>query len=347
LISGVEFTDYVETNILEPLGMNSSGFEQPISPIALSNAAQGYYVSDKDEFVPMNLNYLVPYPAGSFYTTGLDITKFMLTQLNGGNYNNHSLLNETTIQHMQERQFSHHPQLEGFCYGFYEYPDTDFRAIHHAGDLYGFASELMLFPEYKFGYFISQNSVGTGLRDVFNAVFTDAFLPDSYLPPQPTEDFESRKHLYNGLFWHTRYPHEFYEDYADSIPLSSINLSVNVESNLLITNITQFDQSFLLEWVEIEPFLFQINGTNVNLVLHLEEGRIKYIFFGLSSYERHEILAPSTTTTTEVNTSTTTDVTSTSETTTPTSSSSIEIGGLSLLIGIVTLYLKRKTEKNR
>ncbi len=338
LITGVSFHEYVKCNILDPLGMNSSGFEQPILPIPLSNAAQGYYVSNESTFIPMDLYYLNPYPAGSFYTTGADISKFMLAHLNNGTYNNQSILNGSTVQYMHARQFSHHPQLEGFCYGFYEYIDRDIRAIHHAGDLYGFASELMLFPQYKFGYFISQNSVGTGLRDVFTELFINEFFPGgSYLPPQSTDDFEDRMDLYKGTFWHTRYPHEHYEEYSDDLPFSSIELSVDENSNLLLTNLTQFDQSSLLEWVEIEPFLFQYKEAEIKLVLHPVNGVIKYIFFGLSSYERHEDSSTSIT-----HASDTALTSESTETTDLTITSSTGFGLFCLLIGLSVLFFRRK-----
>ncbi len=345
LIAGVPFSQYVNTSILDPLGMNSSGFEQPFSPKSFTNFAQGYVISNESEFEPMDLYYFSPYPAGSFYTTGRDISKFMLAHLNNGTYNNQSILNETTIHFMHEKQFSHHPQLEGFCYGFYEYFANDIRAIHHAGDLYGFASELMLFPDYNFGYFISQNSVGNGLRDYFTAVFVNEFLPGEYSSPVSTSDFKDRMHLYTGTYWHTRYPHELYEQYKESIPFSSIDLLVNEYLNLLLTNITQFGQSYLIEWVEIEPFLFQYSGRDTKLLLYPENEEIKYIFFGLSAYERHLDEVPPTSISPTSNTSLTTEISETATTDTSTSTST-DFGFFYLLLGLSILLIKRKRRRN-
>ncbi|PWI46557.1 hypothetical protein CEE45_16145, partial [Candidatus Heimdallarchaeota archaeon B3_Heim] len=333
LIAGVPFSDYVKSNILEPLGMNSSGFEQPMPPITLSDAAQGYSVSNESNFVPIDLYYLIPYPAGAFYTTGADISRFMLAHLNGGTYNNQSVLNESTVQYMHARQFSHHPQLEGFCYGFYEYIEPDFRAIHHAGDLYGFASELMLFPEQRFGYFISQNSVGTGLREVFTAVFVNEFLPSTYDPPQSTDDFQDRMDLYTGTFWHTRYPHENYEEFKEVIPISSIVLSIDENSAILLTNLTEGEVSIMIEWIEIEPFLFQLDGTDIKLALQIVDGNIKYIFLGISSYERQEVEHTST------------SFTPFSSTTHPTTQSTPFITLVALLISLNILIVKRRIKK--
>jgi CubicO group peptidase (beta-lactamase class C family) len=306
-ITNSSFEQYVQSNIFDPLGMNSSGFEQPITPQHLQDFAQGYFLED-NELKPMELCYFMAYPAGSLYTTAQDMTKFITAHLNQGEYNHSRILNSSTIQLMQKLQFTHHPQLGGYCYGFYEYIDhiaQNITAIHHAGDLYGFASELVLFPELRLGFFLSSNGVSTGLREVFLATFYDTFFPTPPPIPIPTQDFLDRKHLFEGIYWYNRYPHEKYEqgEYSDSIPYSSIELSVDESAETLVTTIREKGEGYSLAWIEIEPFLFQYPGSDTKLALILVEGQVQYIATGLAIYERQWIDYTSITLTSSLTTS--------------------------------------------
>ena len=63
-ISGMSFSEYVERNILSPLGMSRSKFRQPL-PIDLApDLANGYYFSE-GEYVRAGFEYVVAYPVGS------------------------------------------------------------------------------------------------------------------------------------------------------------------------------------------------------------------------------------------------------------------------------------------
>ncbi len=343
VITGVQFDQYVKINIFDPLGMNSSGFKQPIHPNYLEDLAPGYYLED-GELTPLEpLLYFMAYPAGSLYTTASDMSKFIIAHLNEGIYNNSRILNSTTIHLMQSLQFTHHPRLGGYCYGFYEYIDhveQNITTIHHAGDLYGFASELVLIPELKLGFFLSHNSISSGFREYFLASFYDRFFPSLLPQPVPTQDFSERKHLYEGIYWFNRYPHEKYEqgEFTDSIPYSTVELSVNEPSETLKTTFIEFGETYDAEWVEIEPFLFQLPQTDVKMALIPIDNNIQYIVLGLAVYERQEIDHSSTI----QSTSPTTSVeTTTSKTRFP------ELMFLLIPLSFILLYRKKRMIRNK
>ncbi len=340
VISGINFDQYVKINIFDPLGMNSSGFEQPFSSSHLEDFAQGYYFED-EEPIPLELYYFMAYPAGSLYTTASDMSKFIVAHLNGGVYNNSRILNTSTIQLMQSRQFTHHPQLGGYCYGFYEYIDhinQNISIIHHAGDLYGFASDLVLFPELNFGFFLSHNSVGTGFREVFLAALFDTFFPTPSTVPIPTDDFMDRKQLYQGIYWYNRYPHEKYEqgEYSDVIPYSTIELSVNESAATLITVINEQGETISVDWIEIEPFLFQLPETDTKLLLVPIDDKIQYIILGLAVYERQD---------TDDSSLTTTSFQSTTTETTHSKANFTNIGIIFYAVIILVFLSKRRKRK--
>jgi CubicO group peptidase (beta-lactamase class C family) len=136
-VTGKPFPQYVEEEILAPLGMNHSTFWRDLPPTLEDDLVTEYSI-DKDS----NLHPLVidPYgleydPAGSLKTTALDISYFMRAHLNNGSFDSNQILEESTAQEMHTRHFSHHPNLDGFAHGFFELTINGKRIISHGGSV--------------------------------------------------------------------------------------------------------------------------------------------------------------------------------------------------------------------
>ncbi len=175
-ISGLSFVDYVNQNILEPLGMNRSSFLLP--PELAPDLATGYFLSGGVN-QPRSFDYLYNIaPAASLNATANDMARFMIAHLQKGKFENHRVLREETAQKMQAQQFAHHQQKDGVCFGFFEDYFNNRRFIRHSGLWGGFASLLFLYPEGNMGFFVSMNSnAGTEVHRNLAAEFTDTFLP--------------------------------------------------------------------------------------------------------------------------------------------------------------------------
>ncbi len=99
-ITETTLIDYIATNILDPLGMTNT--KNDISEYAYEKLAVPY------KWIPeIEVNEVQPYynaslipGAGGFYSTVEDMSKFMLTHLNQGEYNGIRILNETSIELM-------------------------------------------------------------------------------------------------------------------------------------------------------------------------------------------------------------------------------------------------------
>src|SRR5580704_5613564 len=83
LISGIPFDQYVDQNVLKPLGMTRSSFHQPPPSNLLSEMAVGYVFRDGN-YQPVPLDYLNDAPAGALITTATDMARFMIVHLEGG-----------------------------------------------------------------------------------------------------------------------------------------------------------------------------------------------------------------------------------------------------------------------
>lgn len=176
-VSGMPWADYVETHILEPLGMEFSSIRQPLQDTLSANMSQGYrwqagrYQLQPFEFVPLA-------PAGGASASAGDMSRFLLTYLNGGELDGVRILQPETVALMQQGLYQSDPRLSSALHGFYESNKNGQRIFGHGGDTIWFHSEFMLMPESKLGLFISTNTDTGGLvrRDLIYALL-DRFFP--------------------------------------------------------------------------------------------------------------------------------------------------------------------------
>jgi hypothetical protein len=172
-ISGMPFAQYVHERILQPLEMYHSSFEVP-SNVA-GDVATGYRYRTEDVYDPLPPEYLNIPPAGQLVATATDMANFMIAHLQDGRFKNRHILGEAGAQQMHQRQFAHHPQLPGWCYGFNEGYKNGRRIIGHAGGISGIWSYLLLVPGDGVGLFVSQNG-GDFLAPTLINAFMDKFF---------------------------------------------------------------------------------------------------------------------------------------------------------------------------
>ncbi|HKJ39009.1 MAG TPA: serine hydrolase domain-containing protein [Anaerolineales bacterium] len=199
-ISGVSFEQYMAGNILSPLGMDSSTFDQHLSDEMIGRLATGYeYQDGLQEEVP--LLYIRYGPAGGLRTTAADMNHFMLALLNGGEYNGARIMDEQTVQMMFTQQFAPDPSMAGITYGLFEHFHNGQRALLRDGDGVGTRSRMVLFPEQKMGFFISYNSGDSNLRlNLVNAIIDRYFPSENSSTPMPMNGYRERAATFSGTY---------------------------------------------------------------------------------------------------------------------------------------------------
>jgi hypothetical protein len=136
-------------------------------------------------------------PAGDLYTSGLDMAHFMIAHLQHGAFGGATVLQPETIARMHARQFSNHPDLDGWCFGFMERTEGGVRTIGHGGSWNGFGTEVILVPDANFGLFVSttRDNDMRFFDRLMSAVF-DRYFPASATPVAvAATDDESRGDL--------------------------------------------------------------------------------------------------------------------------------------------------------
>lgn len=183
-VSGKPFDEYIAANILEPLGMSHTTFDQPL-PASLQPLMSNGYALASGKAKPYE--FVQAWPAGSVATSAIDMTHFMIAHLQNGAYNGAHILRPETAQLMHARAFASNPAMNAMALGFYEETRNGHRIIGHGGDTVYFHSDLHLILDANVGFFVSYNSAGKG--EVSNRTelfeqFLDRYFP--YQIPQAT-----------------------------------------------------------------------------------------------------------------------------------------------------------------
>ncbi|MGE3804082.1 MAG: serine hydrolase, partial [Gemmataceae bacterium] len=152
------FAKYVKRRVLEPLEMRTSAFEP--QPDVVKNLAKAQMWTYHGREFPAPTFELGMAPAGSMYSTVLDLGHFLSVLFEGGK----PVLKPESLKEMLTPQFAKEGDKEGFGIGFHLTEFQGKRRAGHGGAIYGFATELSFLPEEKLGVVVVTS------RDVANAV---------------------------------------------------------------------------------------------------------------------------------------------------------------------------------
>ncbi|ASA19492.1 hypothetical protein B9T62_00670 [Paenibacillus donghaensis] len=156
--AGESLEAYMQEHLFRPLEMDSAALslaeDSPGMPISYDYTEKGYQ--------KISYQYLNIQGSGDLSLTPLDFAPYMIAHLNEGRYKNQSILSPSAIQQMHELQFTAHPLLDGFGYGFFRGElKNGLPMIYHTGEVEGFVSEMALIPSEKLGIFIVVNTANS------------------------------------------------------------------------------------------------------------------------------------------------------------------------------------------
>ncbi len=144
-----DFAGILQRDVLAPLGMLASGFES--TDALRSRLATPYmWTLDGREFEAPAFA-LGMAPAGSMYSTVVDLGRFMSALFAGGRGPGGSVIEEATLEQMWTPQFQPAGTTEGAGLGFFVGALDGARIVRHGGAIYGFATELIAMPDEQLG----------------------------------------------------------------------------------------------------------------------------------------------------------------------------------------------------
>ena len=159
---GEAFPSYLKHSVLEPLGMTRSSFE-PDKEI-IDDLARAYMWTWYGSVFDAPTFELGMAPAGSMYSTVIDLSRFMSALFAGGRGSNGRILQGETLEEMWTPQFADSGQRTGIGIGFNISELDGRRRVSHGGAIYGFATELSALPDERLG------AVAITTKDVSDAL---------------------------------------------------------------------------------------------------------------------------------------------------------------------------------
>ncbi len=168
LFTGKPYDEYVTEKVLKPLEMNLSTFT--LTPEIQDKLAQGYKRAGGSEKplipVPSYLLGTMPEdPAGSMYSTVLDLANFVIMNMNGGSFKGRRVLKEDTINEMHTLQAPSGNSRSGMGLTWFYNIHDEHVMLNHTGGLPDFTNNICFYPDQKVGVcWLSNLQDGSGWR---------------------------------------------------------------------------------------------------------------------------------------------------------------------------------------
>ena len=170
-VTGEPFADYLRREVLEPLGMTASSFTP--EPDITGNLAHGWmWGVDRGPFDAPTFE-LGMAPAGSMYSTVLDLARFMSAMFRRGEGVNGRVLGTDALEAMWGPQFAEEATRAGYGLGFSVRERFGERWLGHGGAIYGFSTQLAFLPDAGLGVVVASAVDGT---NTVTGRLTDAAL---------------------------------------------------------------------------------------------------------------------------------------------------------------------------
>lgn len=278
-VSSQRFEQYVQRAILEPLGMWSSSFEQPL-PAGLSGRLVASFPapgSPAESFQPTAA------PEGALSTTGVDMAAFLAFQLGHGP---RTVLSASTLAAMRTPALpaeSLHGLAAGeqMTLGLNRWEIRGQPVLSQGGDVGAFHSLLALFPGQDTGLFVSVNGSGAPaidsdqLRSQLVSPFADRYVvtPDG-AAPAPLQGSREHAAAVAGSYLNQRRVASTFV--AGLYSLLLVTVSAHPDGTLGVRD--RFSPEFTFQ--EIRPWLWrEVGGVTTLAAGRYQTGRVTAIAF--------------------------------------------------------------------
>jgi len=225
-VTGVPYDEFVRTEILAPLDMDSTVLHDPESASgrryndpALDARIAAPHKLDAGAPAVMAHDGLDPiYPAGAVSLSGRDAAKWIRFFLEEGRAGERPLISPEGFALMRTRHFNDRPAAPDFAHGFMEAEIAGHKTYGHGGTLSGFISDLTIVPDLGIGVLVVVNGAETPrLPDALSRAIIEQWAgTNSYVSKWPAADdaAKARARAIAGLYIGNRRVHSKFESIA-------------------------------------------------------------------------------------------------------------------------------------
>jgi CubicO group peptidase (beta-lactamase class C family) len=211
-VSGVSYAEYVRDHILKPLGMTRSGFPDQVSDKE-RDVATAYWVQAKEKRIvatpttPSLAPFRWEYPAGGMMSTVLELSNYLIANLNRGEFEGTRILEVTHFAELHEPRMKTvwssrfgGPRLYGYGWGI----EQDFfghTCISHSGSTLTGGADLEFLPDLGIGIAIAcNNGMAAAMSDAIPSFVLTLLLGKDPLKEIPFFGTEERARQLAGEY---------------------------------------------------------------------------------------------------------------------------------------------------
>jgi CubicO group peptidase (beta-lactamase class C family) len=167
-LQGKPYADAMNELLFKPLGMERTTLRPFMAityPFATGHAIEG----GKPTILRPMFNNVAMWPAGSMFSNGKDLSRWVIAFLNEGRVDGKQLLSASLLNQMAQ----HHVPVPGETDSFYAYGLTVFKSqglkfVGHGGFSRGYGSMIQMVPSKKFAVIVLTNKSGETMRKSLN-----------------------------------------------------------------------------------------------------------------------------------------------------------------------------------
>ena len=251
------YIEFMQENILTPLGMNDSSFKFKNS-MSLNLAEATMWSYDGRSFKAPRFE-LGMVPAGSLYSSVTDLAKFVNMIFSDGSINGKKFVHPNTLTEMFTPQFTT-SKMNGYGIGFRISKHNSYKMISHGGAIYGYSTQLSALPEPKIGVVVASSvdisnsitrKISSYTLDLLIAKDKRLALPE-YVKTKPIE-----KEIQENLIGH-------YENEANRITIKKIEKKIILENDYFEVPIKEFNSKFISDGkINQGGILIELKGDNL------------------------------------------------------------------------------------
>jgi CubicO group peptidase (beta-lactamase class C family) len=203
-VSGMSYEQYVEANILKPLGLTET---RPYMPQNLwgGKLATGYGGLQRDgnrRTMPFFQANGITAAAG-FSSSALDLAKFAQWQLRLLNASAKELLKPSTLKEMQRVQWINPDGTVTWGLGFVVRTEGDSKYVGHGGSCPGYRTSVQIEPKTKFGVVVMVNAAGVSPEKFTTGIFKilNRYQSEKDERTKETGKLSDYAGIYNQMDW--------------------------------------------------------------------------------------------------------------------------------------------------
>lgn len=155
------YTYLMQERLLDPVGMTMSTFSIDEAVSTGNYATPHYSALSGIKAIPAEIEGMMRpiAPAGAMWSNADDMGKYLVMLLKqGASANGHRVVSEGNLAYQWEPRVAIDTQI-GYGLGWHTEDYRGLKVVHHPGGTAGFASELVVIPEYGVGFALLTNSL--------------------------------------------------------------------------------------------------------------------------------------------------------------------------------------------